>query len=111
MSDNYQAVFDAVRSRFHGCDVGESVGRGMREAFGNADYQISCVAREYESAAQEQQRPCAVFKPKLSMDGNQWCALYGDNLQEGVAGFGDTPAQAMAEFDKQWYSARARVSP
>ena len=28
-------------------------------------------------------------------DGDQWCALYGENLQEGVAGFGRTPAEAM----------------
>lgn len=28
-------------------------------------------------------------------DGDQWCALYGENLQEGIAGFGDTPYNAM----------------
>jgi hypothetical protein len=109
MSDNYQAIYDAVRSRIHNCDVGDVIERGIREAFGNVSHQVVCVAHEYESAAQEQQRPCVVFQPKLSMDGNQWCALYGDNLQEGVAGFGDAPAKAMSDFDKQWYSARAGV--
>ena len=29
-------------------------------------------------------------------------ALYGENLQDGVAGFGDSPALAMADFDLQW---------
>jgi len=47
-------------------------------------------------------RPCMLWKPKLSLDGNQWCALYGDNLQSGVAGFGDTPEKAMEDFDKNW---------
>lgn len=32
------------------------------------------------------------------------CALYGDNLQDGVAGFGDSPALAMSDFDKSWIS-------
>ena len=53
-------------------------------------------------AAAEHARPSAVFKPRLSVDGNQWCALYGDNLQDGVAGFGDSPADAMWDFDRNW---------
>jgi hypothetical protein len=106
VSDNYQAIYDAVRSRFHGCDVGEVIERGVREAFGNASHQIACVTQEFTSAAYEQQRPCVLFRPVISMDGNQWCALYGDNLQDGVAGFGDTPAKAMDDFDKQWHSAK-----
>lgn len=44
-----------------------------------------------------------VLKPKIAKDGNQWCLLYGDNLQEGVAGFGDTPAEAARDFTNAWY--------
>lgn len=47
-------------------------------------------------------RPSTVFKPALSVDGNQWCALYGTDLQSGVAGFGDTPEKAMQDFDNNW---------
>jgi hypothetical protein len=36
------------------------------------------------------------------IDGDKWCALYGENLQDGVAGFGDSPALAMADFNKNW---------
>ena len=53
-------------------------------------------------AAAEHARPSAVFKPRLSVCGDQWCALYGDNLQDGVAGFGDSPADAMWDFDRNW---------
>lgn len=42
------------------------------------------------------------MKPRVFQDGTAWCCLYGDNLQEGVAGFGDTPAQACAAFDIAW---------
>ena len=32
-------------------------------------------------------------------DGNQWCFLWGENLQEGVSGFGCTPEDAACAFD------------
>ena len=34
-------------------------------------------------------------------DGNQWCALYGKDLQVGIAGFGNTPFLAMADLRDQ----------
>lgn len=34
-------------------------------------------------------------------DGNQWCVLVGDNIQEGVCGFGDTIEDALYEFLKE----------
>lgn len=46
--------------------------------------------------------PSAVYRPNLSIDGDQYCALLGADLQTGVAGFGDTPEAAMADFDKSW---------
>ena len=47
--------------------------------------------------------PHALYRPKIFLDGNKWCALYGENLQDGVAGFGDSPADAMADFDANWF--------
>jgi len=35
---------------------------------------------------------------KVYEDGNEWCALAGDNLQEGVCGFGAEPVEAMRAF-------------
>ncbi len=58
----------------------------------------------WQEAAWEQQRPSVVFKPTLVKDGNMWCALFGDDLQVGVAGFGETPAKAMYAFDAAWHS-------
>jgi hypothetical protein len=71
--------------------VMESIAHEARMA-GNA---IRVAASLYE-------RPSVVFRPKLSIDGNQWCALYGENIQVGVAGFGASPADAMWDFDKNW---------
>jgi len=46
--------------------------------------------------------PSVLYRPTLSRDGNQWCALYGENIQEGVCGFGDSPELAMQDFDRAW---------
>lgn len=35
---------------------------------------------------------------ELSKDGNMWCFLWGDNLQEGVCGFGETIFEAALDF-------------
>lgn len=44
----------------------------------------------------------ALLKPQIFIDGNQWCVLYGENLQDGVAGFGDSPILAVYDFNKAW---------
>ena len=46
--------------------------------------------------------PFTLYRPRICKDGNQWCVLYGENLQDGVAGFGDTPALAVEAFNKAW---------
>lgn len=46
--------------------------------------------------------PHVIYKPSLYPDGDQWCALLGDDIQSGVCGFGDTPAKAMYAFDVAW---------
>ena len=101
MSDTYQAIYDAVRSRISGGDIGSVVESAMRQSVG-VSFAVEAVAHEFERAAYEQQRPSAIYRPSISIDGNQWCALYGDNLQDGVAGFGDSPEAAMQDFDSQW---------
>lgn len=35
---------------------------------------------------------------KLFIDGNLWCAMAGKDLMVGIAGFGDTQADALAEL-------------
>ena len=40
----------------------------------------------------------AILKPKSSKDGNMFCFLLGENLQEGIAGFGDTCYLAADQF-------------
>lgn len=71
-----------------------------------------CVAARQMEAANELCRPSYLYRPALSLDGNKWCALYGVNLHDGVAGFGNSPAEAYADFDVQWTTKLPpRVSP
>lgn len=45
----------------------------------------------------------ALLKPEIKIDGNMWCVLWGENLQDGIAGFGETPYLAVLDFNKQWH--------
>ncbi len=48
----------------------------------------------------------ALLKPKIYMDGNQWCIHWGEegNPMEAIQGFGDTPYLAILDFNKSFYS-------
>lgn len=46
----------------------------------------------------------SMLKPKIFKDGKQWCVLYGNNIQDGIAGFGDTPYLAILNWNSQWQS-------
>ena len=65
------------------------------------------VTAEFVEAIQrvsyEWMRPSIIFRPVITLDGDQFCCLLGSNPQEGIAGFGDTPDQACRAFDEAWY--------
>ena len=44
------------------------------------------------------------LKVKVSIDGDKWSVLYGDNLQEGICGFGESPAEATEAFYAAFYN-------
>lgn len=101
MNDTYQAVYDAVRSRIGSADVAQIVRDACHM---DASWAIESVKNGFAMAASVMQAPEVLFRPRLSIDGNQWCALYGDNLQDGVAGFGDSPYAAMQDFNRNWFA-------
>ena len=98
-----QEIYDAVRSKINGGNVSDAVESVARDAFGAVSHQAQMVAQDWSIAAHEQQRPCVLFKPKIMQDGNAWIALLGDDLVTGVVGCGNTPAEAMVDFDRVFY--------
>lgn len=105
MSDSYQAIYDAVRSRISGGNIGDAVRDVAFQAF-DISNMTAYLQQEFCSAAYEMQRPSVVFKPTLSVDGDMWCALLGTDLVTGLAAFGETPAAAMLAFDKAFREER-----
>ena len=88
---NYErTAYDAI--------VESNIGHYVEMAFASFDQNMRFLTDRLSA-------PSTIYKPKLSVDGDQWCALYGEDLQCGVAGFGDTPALAMADFDLNWNTA------
>lgn len=68
---------------------------------GDSHFEHAYWSQMYANAC-DQSAPSFRIKPPLFRDGNQWCALYGNNLQEGVVGFGRSPDEAYRAFDRAW---------
>jgi len=100
MTDSYQPIYDAVRSRIGGGNVTDAIVTAIRDA--NLSHFAAMAAESIRCAAAEYERPSVVFRPCLYLDGDAWCALYGEDLMVGVAGFGDSPGEAMRDFDAKW---------
>ena len=104
--NEHQAIFDAVRSRLSNCDVGDAVRSAVSSELSGARSYLDGILQEayfhIGQVASAMQLPSAIYRPRIFMDGNKWCALYGENIQEGVAGFGDSPQEAMMDFDANW---------
>lgn len=100
MSD-YQAIYDAVSSRLRG--AGEAIRDAADRSF-DISYHKQMVADAFMIAANEQQRPCVLFRPNLERyhrygQPDLWRAVYG-----AVRGEGETPDAAMRDFDQKWTS-------
>lgn len=75
----------------------------MQMSSGREDTKQRCLAwvekQKEHSMSAEEVLTRAGLKPYK--DGNQWCILAGDNIQEGICGFGDTIEDALYEFLKE----------
>lgn len=72
--------------------------------------EIYTVSHAIQAAAAQHARPCAIHKPTIYREGQRWCARLGPTFHTGVAGFGKTPEEAMAAFDKAFISENGEAS-
>lgn len=72
----------------------------------DSSYAAQTMVNEFQQAVWDFVRtstsPSVLYKPTLSLDGDMWCALMGEDLQVGLAGFGQTPELAMKDFDARF---------
>lgn len=68
------------------------------------------AAQEAQITEQARRAPHVLMRPRMFPDGNAWCALYGENIQEGIVGFGETPEAAAADFDIAWRKQKNKVA-
>ena len=99
--DIYQPIYDAVSSRIRNGDIGSAIQEALNTC--NMGHYAEMAYRSIEQVAAQYDKPSAIYRPKIYVDGKAWCALYGDDLQAGVAGFGDSPAAAMDALNVAWY--------
>ena len=65
---------------------------------------VSEMLAHMANRAVEMNRPSFIRPVKIYPNGDQWCCLEGENIQEGVCGFGPSPDAACAAFDEAWYA-------
>lgn len=80
--------------------------------------ELEYAIREYDGEEkQKEQKPISVEEVlaraglKPYKDGNQWCILAGDNIQEGICGFGDTIDEALYQFLMEVLEKRKEQKP
>ncbi len=106
---SYDAIYNGTRQALR-CDAERAIRDAVDTQIQGLSQAIIIIKDEYQITAIEQRRPSVIFRPSLTIDGNGWCALYGDNLQDGVAGYGATPDAAMRSFDEAWGATLKRNS-
>lgn len=52
--------------------------------------------------------PHVVMRARVTQDGGKYLCVYGENIQDGIVGEGDTPAAACADFDRAWKEGATR---
>lgn len=67
------------------------------------EYINEVAAQAYRHIDECMTEPSVLYRPSLSIDGDKWCALYGEDLQNGVVGFGKSPELAMLAFNQAWW--------
>jgi hypothetical protein len=75
----------------------------LGQAFNNnAHYCLTMESLHSAAVEAEEFNLVAILKPRIFIDGDQWCVLYGQNIQDGVAGFGKSPILAIYDFNNAW---------
>ena len=90
MSDSYQAVYDAVRSRFPSVNVESAV----RDAL-DFSWQKERICEMFREAANEAQLPSVLYRVELQpLPSGSWSCQYS-----GVYTTGRTPAEAVYNYN------------
>ena len=56
-----------------------------------------------EAATGADYKQFAMIKPNLYKDGDKWCCLYGVDQIVGIVGFGNTPHEAILDWNSAWH--------
>ena len=72
----------------------------LNESIQSIQSAIDRITNEAANKTSMELSPFKLLNPSISIDGNQFCLLYGDNLQAGIAGFGSTVYEAVQDFNE-----------
>lgn len=76
----------------------------QKQQFQYTEHEINLELLETE----QQYKIFSMLKPKIYIDGDMWCILYGEDLQNGICGFGKTPHEAIIDFNNSFHLAAGK---
>lgn len=75
---------------------------------------LGCIPTQLQEAIRYTEgqwtRPSVLMRPNIGRDGSKWSVLYGSNIMEGICGYGDTPEEAMRDFDQNWWKQKLQTT-
>ena len=77
----------------------------MKPDYENMEHQARICFLEEEQII----KYVSILKPIFSRDGDNFCYLYGKNLQEGIAGFGETAYKAAKDFVHNYFNEKCDI--
>ncbi len=81
------------------CDRVSEIHSTLREVYSPADTIYEAPAKKINTTKKFADAVQTVLaEGHCFLEGNQWCYLVGDNIQAGIAGFGNTPGEALDDL-------------
>lgn len=81
----------------------QAIQRGIENVYSLAAMHAQEAAMSQHNVEIERGRPFVIYGARVFRDGNQWCALLGEDIITGVTAFGASPSEAVNNFDKAWH--------
>lgn len=75
----------------------DQIESSQRQHHNEIQHQMNIELLETE----QQYKRFSMMKPKVYKDGDKWCVGLGD-FPEGVFGFGNTPHEAVLDWEIEW---------
>ena len=99
--DTYQPIYDAASQCLRRFDP-SALYREIASKF-DISFGLARIQEDIGILIEKMGRPSVLYRPKATKIGDAWWVYYGGSQPpEGICGRGNTPEEAMDDFDRKW---------